>query len=128
MLTLRPFPRRGLAICLSNLVGGTVLVLYGFSQALSLSAGLLLVWGLGAAVFINYVVALLQEHTEPRMMGRVMSMYSLVFFASTPIGYGQAGVVTSLFNPQTTLVASGFIAVAIGLACVLLLKPVRALA
>jgi predicted MFS family arabinose efflux permease len=128
MLTLRPLPKRGLAVCLSVLVAGLLLVLYGSSRSLYLSAALLLVWGLCPAVFINYVVALLQEHADVRMMGRVMSMYSLAFLASTPIGFAQAGVVTSLYGPQTTLVASGAIATAIGLACVIWLKPVRALA
>jgi len=127
-LTLRPLPRRGLAVCVSNLLGGLVLVLYGLSRTLLLSAGVLVLWGLVAAVFINYVVALLQEHTEPRMMGRVMSMYSLVFFVAMPIGYGQAGLVTSAFGLQVTLLASGLVAAAIGLACLLLLRPVRVLA
>lgn len=90
-------------------------------------AGVFLVWGLGASIFINYVVALLQEHTEPRMMGRVMSTYTLVFFVSMPLGYAQAGLLTSAFGPQTALVASGSIAAAIGLACLALLRPVRAL-
>lgn len=123
-----PLPRRGLAVCCANLNGGLVLVAYARSHTLLLSGGLLLVWGLGASIFINYVVALLQEHTEPRMMGRVMSMYTLVFFVSMPLGYAQAGLVSSAFGPQTALVASGSIAAAIGLACLALLRPVRALA
>jgi predicted MFS family arabinose efflux permease len=128
LLTLRPLPRRGLAVCASNLAGGCVLVLYGSSGTLGLAAAALFVWGLCASVFINYVVALLQEHTDPSMMGRVMSMYSLVFFVAMPIGYAQAGLVTSLWGPQATLVASGGVAAAIGLACVAGLRPVRALA
>ena len=128
VLTLRPLSRRGLAVCLSNLAGGCVLVLYGSSETLFFCAATLLVWGLCASVFINYVVTLLQEHTEPAMMGRVMSMYSLVFFVAMPVGYAQAGFVTSLFGPQTTLVASGLVAAALGLACVTWLRPVRALA
>jgi predicted MFS family arabinose efflux permease len=128
LLTLRPLPRRGLAVCASNLAGGCVLVLYGSSETLRLAATALFVWGLCASVFINYVVALLQEHTDPSMMGRVMSMYSLVFFVAMPIGYAQAGLVTSLWGPQATLVASGGVAAAIGLACLAWLRPVRALA
>jgi predicted MFS family arabinose efflux permease len=127
LLTLRPLPRRGLAVCLANIVGGLVLVLYGSSQVLLLSMGALLLWGLGASVFINYVVALLQQHANPRMMGRVMSMYSLVFFISMPIGYAQAGLVTHQFGPQVTLVASGLVAAAIGLLCLVLVRPVRTL-
>jgi MFS family permease len=126
-LTFRPLPRRGLAVCLSNLVGGLVMVAYGSSETLLLSVFVLLAWGLVASVFMNYVVTLLQEHTDPRRMGRVMSMYSLVFFVSMPVGYAQAGFVTDRFGPQTALLASGAVAAAIGLAGVLLLGPVRRL-
>jgi MFS family permease len=102
-------------------------VLYGRSEILWVSASLQVISGLNASVFMNYVVALLQENTEPRMMGRVMSMYSLAFFASMPVGYTQAGFVTNSFGPQVTLIASGFLAAAIGLFCVVALRPVRAL-
>jgi len=128
LLTLRPMPRRGLAACLANFVGGLVLVLYGSSHRLLLSVGALVLWGLGASVFVNYVVALLQQHAHPRMIGRVMSMYSLVFFISMPVGYAQAGLVTHHFGPQPALVASGLVAAAIGLLFLALAKPVRALA
>jgi len=125
LLTMLRVPRRGLGICLSMISGGTVLALYSFSEALLLSATLLVVWGAGAAVFINYVIALLQENTEPRMMGRVMSMYSLAFFASAPIGYLQAGLVTRWLGPQATLLGNGVASGAVGVCCLLLLKPVR---
>ncbi len=127
ILTLRPIPRRGLAVCLANVVGGLVLVVYGRSKALPLSATALVVWGLGASVFINYVVTLLQELTDSRMMGRVMSMYSLAFFIAMPIGYAQAGAITNAFGPEATLVSSGAAATAIGLGCLALARRVRAL-
>ncbi len=126
-LTLRPFPHRGLAVCLANAAGGLVLIAYGSSETLLLSAALLFVWGLGASVFMNYVVALLQEQTDPRMMGRVMSMYTLVFFSSMPIGYAQAGFVTSAFGTRTTLLSSGVAAALIGFSCLALARPVREL-
>ena len=128
ILTLRPLPRRGLAICLANVVGGLVLILYGLSETLLLSAVVLVAWGLGASVFINYVVTLLQQLTEPRMMGRVMSMYSLAFFIAMPIGYAQAGAVTNAFGPEVTLVSSGAVATAIGLGCLALVRRIRELA
>jgi len=127
-LTLRRVPRRGLAVCLSIAVNGVVEVLYGLSDLLWLSALVQVVSGLSAAVFMNYVVALLQENTAPSMMGRVMSMYTLAFFVSMPFGYVQAGLVTRAFGPQATLVASGCAALVVGLVCVALLRPVRALA
>ena len=127
-LTLRPFPRRGLALCITNLTGGLILVAYGASGSLGLSAAILVAWGIGASVFMNYVVALLQEHTEPRMIGRVMSMYSLAFFLAMPVGYAQAGAITTWFGPQTTLLANGVAAAAIGLACLVGARSVRSLA
>lgn len=127
MLTLRPLPRRGLAVCLTILLGGVTQTLYGLSDVLLASAALQVLSGLNASVFMNYVVTLLQENTEPRMMGRVMSMYTLAFFVAMPLGYTQAGLVTQFFGPQVTLVASGLAAAAIGLAAVALLRPVRAL-
>ncbi len=126
-LSLRPFTRRGLAVCFSTLTGGVVEVLYGSTDSLFAAGTMLFVWGLGASIFMNYVTALVQEHTDPRMMGRVMSVMSLVFFTAMPLGYGQAGLVTSAFGPQTTLLVSGSIAALIGLGCVTLLRPVREL-
>jgi MFS family permease len=125
LLTLRPIPRRGLAVCLANIAGGIVLLLYGLSHTLAVSAALLVVWGLGGAVFINFVVALLQQHADPRMIGRVMSMYTLIFFVSAGTGYAQAGLVTSRFGPEVTLVASGALAAVIGVLSALFWTSVR---
>ncbi|MDJ0847485.1 MAG: MFS transporter [Myxococcota bacterium] len=127
MLTQRPLPRRGLAVCLTIFCGGLTQLLYGLSEVLLVSAALQVVSGLNASVFVNYVVTLLQQHTEPRMMGRVMSMYTLAFFGAMPLGYTQAGFVTRTFGPQTTLVMSGLVAMAVGLTAVALLRPVRSL-
>jgi MFS family permease len=126
-LTWKPLPRRGLAICLSTISGGVTMIVFGLSESLPLSAAVLVIWGLGAAVFINYAVALLQQHTEPAMMGRVMSMYTLAFFAAAPLGYAQAGLVTSQFGPQAALLSSGACAIGIGLLAAARLHSVRAL-
>jgi predicted MFS family arabinose efflux permease len=76
---------------------------------------------------MNYVVALLQEHTEPRMIGRVMSMYSLAFYLAMPLGYAQAGALTSAFGPRVTLLVNGAAAAALGIAILLGLRSVRSL-
>ncbi len=128
LMTVIRLPRRGFFLCASVLFGGIMSTLYGLSSSISLSMVLLITFGaLGPAIFINFAVALLQETAEPRMMGRVMSMYSLAFTASTPVGYLQAGIVTSFFGPQPTIVASGIITIVIGLAAIAFLRPVRRL-
>ena len=128
LLTVVRPPRRGLMLCSSVLMGGLFMGLYGFSSSLPLNMLFLFMSGvLGPAIFINFAVALLQENTERQMMGRVMSMYGLAFLASTPVGYAQAGVMTTLFGPQVTVVVSAIAAVAIGIAAMLFLRPVTRL-
>jgi len=61
------------------------------------------------------------------MIGRVMSMYSLAFFVSMPLGYAQAGAVTSAFGPQASLLSSGAAAIAVALACLVEMRSVRSL-
>ena len=61
------------------------------------------------------------------MIGRVMSMYSLAFFLSVPAGHAQAGAVTSAFGPQACLLASGLLATAVGIACLVGVRSVREL-
>lgn len=126
-LTRWRFPRRGLAALLSILAGGVFVTLYGLTSNLLAAALLQVAQGLGASLFINYVVALLQENTEPRMMGRVMSMYSLAFFASMPVGYAQAGAITTRFGPAASLVSSGICAALIALLALSFARSVRSL-
>jgi predicted MFS family arabinose efflux permease len=128
VLTFSKVRRRGLAVCITNLTAGLILLAYGSSRTLWLSAVILAVWGMGASIFMNFVVALLQEQSEPRMIGRVMSMYSLAFYIAMPLGYAQAGALTDAFGPQAALQINGVIAAAIGLVNLLALRSVRSIA
>lgn len=127
IMTLRPLPRRGLLLTSSVTWGGVIFVAYGLSNSVPLAMAVLLAWGLGAALFINLVVSLLQETAAKEMMGRVMSMYSLAFSAAGPIGYAQAGLFTSLFGPRETIVVSGAFVAVVGIFVTLFLRPVRSL-
>jgi MFS family permease len=126
-LTFRSLPRRGLAVCLSNLGGAVVMLAYSQSASLPVACALLVLWGLNAAVFINFVVTLLQEQADPRRMGRVMSMYSLVFFVSMPIGYLQSGAITTRFGTEASLVAAALAAALVAAAVLALVSSVRRL-
>ncbi|MEO6398176.1 MAG: MFS transporter [Tepidiformaceae bacterium] len=128
LLTLIRPGRRGLMLCASVLMGGVLMGCYGFSGSLPLNMFFLFVSGIfGPAIFINFATALLQEHAERQMMGRVMSMYGLAFTASTPIGYAQAGVMATLFGPQVTIVVSAAAAAVIGILAMLFLRSVTRL-
>ena len=127
ILAIRPIPRRGPAILYSCVAGGAVLVVYGLSDALLLSMATLFVWGLGASVFINYAATLIQENTDPAVMGRVMSMYFLSFQLSLPIGYALSGVLVSVFGIREALIGNGVVAIVIGALCLIFLREVRAI-
>ncbi|MEO8541121.1 MAG: MFS transporter [bacterium] len=121
--------RRGLLLCASVFMGGVFWLFYGLSPNMPLAMLMIFVSGIvGPAIFINFAVALLQENADRQMMGRVMSMYGLAFTASTPVGYLQAGITTSIWGPQFTVITSAICALAIGLLAVLFLKPVTRLA
>lgn len=120
--------RRGLLLCFSLLGGGIFWFLYGFAPNIWVAMTLVVIAGvLGPAIFINFAVALLQEHSERSMMGRVMSIYGLSFSASTPIGYAQAAGQVSLWGPQNTVIVSAAIVVVLGILAMLFLKPVTRL-
>lgn len=128
LMSLRPLPHRGTLVICSVVFGPLGYFCYGLSETAPLSMAILFVTGIiGPAVFINLASALLQEHSSPQMMGRVLSMYGLAFVASLPLGNLQAGIITSIWGPQAAIMAGGLAASAIGLVCLVFLKPVRGL-
>jgi len=127
ILTIWQLPRRGLLLTIMPIVGGFIFAGYGLSESPYLSAFLLGLFGMGAAVFMGYAITLLQENVAEEMMGRVMSMYTLGFTLAIPIGLAQAGIVAHIWGPQTSLVASGIAAVLLGIVGLVLAKPVREL-
>ena len=128
LMALRPLPHRGTLVILSVVVGPLGYFCYGLSEVAWLSMAILFVTAIiGPAVFINLASALLQEHSSPQMMGRVMSMYGLAFVASVPLGNLQAGVITSIWGPQAAIMSGGLAASAIGVLSLIFLKPVRGL-
>ena len=124
LLTARPLPRRGLLLSLAPVYGGVLFILFGLSESLPLSVFLLVMMGPPAAIFMNMAIALLQEQTTPEVMGRVMSVYTLTFISSAPLGAAQAGIVATLWGPQVVFIWSGAAVLAISLILMALL-PVR---
>ncbi len=127
LLTVRPLPRRGFILSLAPIQGGVVFTLFGLNESLPAAFVLMFLFGTGAAVFMNLAITLLQETTEPAMMGRVMSMYSLSFLASSPIGFAWAGVTSSLWGPQVSIVTSGVGVAVIGVTMLVFNRHLRAM-
>jgi MFS family permease len=129
MLLTRWGPRthRGRWFLVALPVGGAGFTLAGVAPTLALAVGILVLWGLGAALFINFASTLLQTYAAPAYLGRVMSIYSLCAMGAAPLGNLHAGIGLQFTDPRLVIVYSGIVAQIIGVLALLRLRAVRAL-
>jgi MFS family permease len=117
VLARRPSP----SVRLLGLAGVGVGV-FGVAAALAPSLawewGALIGLGFAAIAFMITGNTTLQLNADPKMRGRVMSLYSVVFLGSTPIGAPLAGWIAEHLGPRVALGAGGIIAVAASIVAV----------
>jgi len=75
----------------------------------------LAVLGAAAVTFAATINSTLQLAVEPKMRGRVMALYSVVFLGSTPIGGPLSGWLSEAVDPRAALVMGGIAAIAVAL-------------
>ncbi len=63
--------------------------------------------GFITAVYTTMVVQLLQQSSQPEMLGRVMALYNIAFLGTTPIGALLVGWLASSFNARAPFLAGG---------------------
>ena len=88
-----------------------------FAPTLIAEAVVLVVLGAATVTFAAQINSWLQLAVEPRMRGRVMALYSIVFLGSTPIGGPLAGWMAEAMDPRAPLVmaaAAAFVAAVVG--------------
>ena len=107
-----PNPRR---LSLLAVVLGVVLIALAAAPGLPVAWFVLLFLGAAAISFAITGNSTLQLTSTPAMRGRVMSLYSVIFLGSTPIGGPVAGWVGQHFGPRVALAGGGAIAIAAGL-------------
>ena len=73
------------------IVGGSLAVGIGLSNHYPLTVALMLLSGLNAGFFTNLNLTLVQSHTPRPVMGRVMSIYTLIVMGGSPLGSLAAG-------------------------------------
>jgi MFS family permease len=74
-----PSKKRGIFLLISNISMGVALVIFAFSTSWPLSLGMMIIVGIGRTGGNTLGNALLQAHTEPEYLGRVMSLLMLNF-------------------------------------------------
>jgi len=85
------------------------LILTGISTNIYMAGFFMVLLGIVNLLFFNSVNSTLQLNASPEYRGRVMSVYTLVFGGTTPIGNLFAGYISGQFGGRAGFVLSGVI-------------------
>lgn len=91
------------------LILAILLIVTGFTNIYLLTGLCLAATGLCFVSFSSTANSIMQLNTKNEYRGRVMSVYTLVFGGSTPLGNLYAGVITDRFNSRIGFAACGII-------------------
>jgi MFS family permease len=91
------------------LIIGAFLIIDGYTSVYALTGIALAVTGFFFVMFTSSANSAMQLNSSGEYLGRVMSVYSLVFSGSTPIGNLYAGAIASRFNARVGFEACGAI-------------------
>ncbi|HVM51800.1 MAG TPA: MFS transporter [Acidimicrobiales bacterium] len=100
-----------IAVAISTGLGGGVLAM-GLSRSYALTMVVMLAWGVGGGISMTLQRGLLQRHTPPELMGRVMGISSLAMLGSFPLAAALASVLSATMGPADALTATGVVAIA----------------
>jgi MFS family permease len=100
---------------------GACIALSALAPGLALFALLWLPLGIASAVFSTVDQTVLQRNTEPQLQGRVMSLFTIAWMGTTPIGGLIAGALIDTWSARVALgvgataaVLSGVVALTVG--------------
>ena len=86
---------------------GVAALLSAAMPTLLLEVPTLMLLGGASVTFAATINSTLQLAVSPRMRGRVMALYSVVFLGSTPIGGPLAGWLSQAYDPRVALLLAG---------------------
>jgi len=104
------------------------LIAFSSSRILAVSLISLAVVGLGGVLTMASSNTLLQSLVDEDKRGRVMSIFTMAFTGTAPVGQLLIGWVAGFNGPAVTLVASGIICIAVGAVFFRMLPGLRAAA
>lgn len=99
----------GRALTAAALLFGGAVFAFGLSRSIWLSAPLLVLAGFGMMVHTASSNTILQTVADDRMRGRVISLYSIAFLGTAPLGSLWAGSLASRIGTPATIVIGGVV-------------------
>jgi MFS family permease len=102
--------RPGLVLAITTSAAlGTGLVAIGASRTYALTAVFCLMWGLTGGIAMTLMRTLLQLHTPPELMGRVMGLSAMAQNGAFPIGALVLFGLVTVTSVSTTMIIAGVI-------------------
>jgi MFS family permease len=102
--SLGRFRFKGRLLTIGSFAFPFLLLVFSTLRSVPLSLVALIGVGFAQILTFNLINALVQTQSEDRYRGRVMGVYSLVFFGSMPIGGLIAGAIAQQANAQAAVV------------------------
>ena len=121
-----PSRRRAITLLVSNMIMGIALAVFAFSTSWPLSLMMMIVVGIGRIGGNTTGNALLQTHTEPEYLGRVMSIMMLNFGLSG-LGTFFAGILAETISAPWAIGGLAMVLIAISLFAMIFLPGFRKL-
>jgi MFS family permease len=127
LASLRDIKRKGLLLLASYMWVPAIAILYAFSRSFPLSLGLLMLAGFGGSVQPAMTNTVVQTLVPDALRGRVMAVYSLVFFGSMSLGSLQAGAVAQALGPTAGVALGATVALLFAATVAITVSAVRKL-
>ena len=115
----------GKVVALGSTLMGVGLLGFACSRVLALSLVCLGVVGLGGVLTMASSNTLVQSIVEEHRRGRVMSIFTMAFTGTMPLGNLLAGYIAGHAGPSTTLIISSVVCVTVGIVFYIRLPRLR---
>lgn len=119
--------RKGLLLTFGNLFYPIALLLLSLSHSLTVSLCILPMVGVGFVLQNAIANTLVQSIVSDELRGRVMAVFTLMFFGTAPFGSLWAGVTAQLLGPPAAIAISGGITLTFALAVLFAVPALRKL-
>ena len=86
LLRIKRIQRLGAALMLALLMGGVAIFTLSFKPPLPVLLGVLVIWGMGAAVSMSMGRTIIQEFSPATHRARILSLFQLGFMGGAPLG------------------------------------------
>lgn len=127
LASLARYKGRGKLLTTGMFVFPVMLLAFVFMRSLPLALFTLACQGLATILVLNVANALMQSLVPEELRGRVMSIYSLVFFGAMPIGALLIGWLAEGTNEQTALIIDAVLVLVVAVLVWVFMPRLRAL-